>query len=208
MAEVAVVARGHAEHPQRRSSAQPPQERPIERHHEDRQRGDVEQREAHRPAASSARRSRSDPHPDLTVDCALVKCLSMTYTGHMPTPLALAISRLGDGRRPDDRAVAVAPSARQRRRRRRGLDRRRGRAGRAVRVRWARAGAAAVADRRDDGRVGHAAGVYLLRDRVLGRPEDPRYADLRARGSSAAAAAFFPSSRRRRCWRGPARCRP
>jgi steroid 5-alpha reductase family enzyme len=35
-------------------------------------------------------------------------------------------------------------------------------------------------------------GVYLLRDRVLGRPEDGRYADLRAKGSWAAALAFFP----------------
>ena len=34
--------------------------------------------------------------------------------------------------------------------------------------------------------------VYLLRDRVLGRPEDGRYADLRARSSPAAALAFFP----------------
>lgn len=34
--------------------------------------------------------------------------------------------------------------------------------------------------------------VYLLRDRVLGRPEDARYADLRARRSPAAALAFFP----------------
>ncbi len=34
--------------------------------------------------------------------------------------------------------------------------------------------------------------VYLLRDRVLGRPEDPRYADLRARASWAAAGSFFP----------------
>jgi steroid 5-alpha reductase family enzyme len=33
---------------------------------------------------------------------------------------------------------------------------------------------------------------YLLNDRVLGRPEDGRYADLRARGSYAAAADFFP----------------
>ncbi|MCL4811240.1 MAG: DUF1295 domain-containing protein [Vicinamibacteraceae bacterium] len=33
---------------------------------------------------------------------------------------------------------------------------------------------------------------YLLRDRVLGRPEDPRYADLRARRSPAAVLAFFP----------------
>lgn len=35
-------------------------------------------------------------------------------------------------------------------------------------------------------------GVYLLRDRVLGRPEDGRYVDLRARGSWAAALRFFP----------------
>lgn len=34
--------------------------------------------------------------------------------------------------------------------------------------------------------------VYLLRDRVLGRPEDGRYADLRARSSPAAALSFFP----------------
>jgi steroid 5-alpha reductase family enzyme len=34
--------------------------------------------------------------------------------------------------------------------------------------------------------------VYLLRDRVLGRPEDERYRDLRARRSPAAALAFFP----------------
>jgi steroid 5-alpha reductase family enzyme len=34
--------------------------------------------------------------------------------------------------------------------------------------------------------------VYLLRDRVLGRPEDSRYADLRQRHSPAAALAFFP----------------
>lgn len=33
---------------------------------------------------------------------------------------------------------------------------------------------------------------YLLHDRVLGRPEDGRYADLRARGSYAAALRFFP----------------
>jgi steroid 5-alpha reductase family enzyme len=33
---------------------------------------------------------------------------------------------------------------------------------------------------------------YLLFDRVLGRPEDGRYADLRARGSFAAALHFFP----------------
>jgi steroid 5-alpha reductase family enzyme len=33
---------------------------------------------------------------------------------------------------------------------------------------------------------------YLLFDRVLGRPEDGRYADLRARGSYAAAWQFFP----------------
>jgi steroid 5-alpha reductase family enzyme len=33
---------------------------------------------------------------------------------------------------------------------------------------------------------------YLLRDRVLGRPEDARYAELRARRSPAAALAFFP----------------
>ena len=33
---------------------------------------------------------------------------------------------------------------------------------------------------------------YLLHDRVLGRPEDGRYADLRARGSYAAAWHFFP----------------
>jgi steroid 5-alpha reductase family enzyme len=33
---------------------------------------------------------------------------------------------------------------------------------------------------------------YLLRDRVIGRPEDRRYADLRARRSPAAALAFFP----------------
>ena len=33
---------------------------------------------------------------------------------------------------------------------------------------------------------------YLLRDRVLGRPEDGRYADLRARGSIAAAGRFLP----------------
>lgn len=33
---------------------------------------------------------------------------------------------------------------------------------------------------------------YLLRDRVLGRPEDSRYADLRARASPAAALSFFP----------------
>ena len=33
---------------------------------------------------------------------------------------------------------------------------------------------------------------YLLRDRVIGRPEDGRYADLRARGSYAAAWKFFP----------------
>lgn len=34
--------------------------------------------------------------------------------------------------------------------------------------------------------------VYLLRDRVLGRPEDARYTSLRARGSPAAALRFFP----------------
>jgi steroid 5-alpha reductase family enzyme len=34
--------------------------------------------------------------------------------------------------------------------------------------------------------------TYLLRDRVLGRPEDSRYADLRQRNSPAAALAFFP----------------
>ena len=34
--------------------------------------------------------------------------------------------------------------------------------------------------------------AYLLRDRVLGRPEDPRYADVRARDSWAAAGSFFP----------------
>jgi steroid 5-alpha reductase family enzyme len=34
--------------------------------------------------------------------------------------------------------------------------------------------------------------LYLLRDRVRGRPEDPRYADLRARDSWAAAGSFFP----------------
>jgi steroid 5-alpha reductase family enzyme len=33
---------------------------------------------------------------------------------------------------------------------------------------------------------------FLLRDRVLGKPEDGRYADLRARGSIAAAGRFFP----------------
>jgi steroid 5-alpha reductase family enzyme len=33
---------------------------------------------------------------------------------------------------------------------------------------------------------------YLLHDRVLGRPEDGRYADLRARSSYAAAGHFFP----------------
>jgi steroid 5-alpha reductase family enzyme len=33
---------------------------------------------------------------------------------------------------------------------------------------------------------------YLLRDRVLGQPEDRRYTDLRARASPAAALAFFP----------------
>ena len=33
--------------------------------------------------------------------------------------------------------------------------------------------------------------VYLLRDRVVGRPEDGRYADLRARNSYAAAGNFF-----------------
>jgi steroid 5-alpha reductase family enzyme len=33
---------------------------------------------------------------------------------------------------------------------------------------------------------------YLLHDRVLGRPEDGRYADLRARGSYAASWKFFP----------------
>jgi steroid 5-alpha reductase family enzyme len=33
---------------------------------------------------------------------------------------------------------------------------------------------------------------YLLRDRVLGRAEDGRYAELRARGSYAAAGRFFP----------------
>lgn len=35
-------------------------------------------------------------------------------------------------------------------------------------------------------------GIYLLRDRVLGRPEDSRYADLRDRNSPAAALSFFP----------------
>lgn len=35
-------------------------------------------------------------------------------------------------------------------------------------------------------------GLYLLRDRVLGQPEDGRYADLRARRSPAAALRFFP----------------
>jgi steroid 5-alpha reductase family enzyme len=35
-------------------------------------------------------------------------------------------------------------------------------------------------------------GTYLLRDRVLGRPEDSRYADLRDRRSPAAALMFFP----------------
>ena len=34
--------------------------------------------------------------------------------------------------------------------------------------------------------------VYLLRDRVRGRPEDPRYTDLRARASWAATGSFFP----------------
>lgn len=34
--------------------------------------------------------------------------------------------------------------------------------------------------------------LYLLHDRVLGRPEDGRYADLRARGSFAAAGRFLP----------------
>lgn len=34
--------------------------------------------------------------------------------------------------------------------------------------------------------------IYLLRDRVLGRPEDSRYADLRNRKSPAAALSFFP----------------
>ena len=34
--------------------------------------------------------------------------------------------------------------------------------------------------------------AYLLRDRVLGRPEDPRYADVRARDSWVAAGSFFP----------------
>jgi steroid 5-alpha reductase family enzyme len=33
--------------------------------------------------------------------------------------------------------------------------------------------------------------VYLLRDRILGRAEDPRYAELRARRSPAAAGSFF-----------------
>jgi steroid 5-alpha reductase family enzyme len=33
---------------------------------------------------------------------------------------------------------------------------------------------------------------YLLRDRVLGQPEDRRYTELRARASPAAALAFFP----------------
>jgi steroid 5-alpha reductase family enzyme len=33
---------------------------------------------------------------------------------------------------------------------------------------------------------------YLLHDRVLGRPEDGRYAELRARGSYAASGNFFP----------------
>jgi steroid 5-alpha reductase family enzyme len=33
---------------------------------------------------------------------------------------------------------------------------------------------------------------HLLRDRILGQPEDPRYADLRARGSVAAALRFLP----------------
>lgn len=34
--------------------------------------------------------------------------------------------------------------------------------------------------------------IYLLRDRVIGRPEDSRYADLRARRSPAATLNFFP----------------
>lgn len=34
--------------------------------------------------------------------------------------------------------------------------------------------------------------TYLLRDRIVGRPEDARYSDLRARRSPAAALAFFP----------------
>ncbi len=34
--------------------------------------------------------------------------------------------------------------------------------------------------------------TYLLRDRVLGRPEDPRYTDMRVRGSWAAGGNFFP----------------
>jgi steroid 5-alpha reductase family enzyme len=34
--------------------------------------------------------------------------------------------------------------------------------------------------------------AYLLRDRVAGRPEDPRYEHLRRSGSIAAAGAFFP----------------
>lgn len=34
--------------------------------------------------------------------------------------------------------------------------------------------------------------IHLLRDRILGRSEDPRYADLRARGSIAAAMRFLP----------------
>src|SRR6185436_3021099 len=34
--------------------------------------------------------------------------------------------------------------------------------------------------------------VYLLRDRILGRPEDSRYADLRQRRRPVTAFAFFP----------------
>jgi steroid 5-alpha reductase family enzyme len=34
--------------------------------------------------------------------------------------------------------------------------------------------------------------IHLLRDRILGRPEDPRYRDMRERGSWAAGGNFFP----------------
>src|SRR4051794_30167708 len=49
--------------------------------------------------------------------------------------------------------------------------------------RWLMAGMFAV--------WGFRLGAYLLRDRVLGRPEDPRYVDLRERRSPVAVGSFF-----------------
>ena len=49
---------------------------------------------------------------------------------------------------------------------------------------------------------GRRLATYLLRDRVVGRQEDPRYADLRARGARPVVASTSScSSRRRRCSR-------